>query len=392
MTASTLAGVMTFAGLPERVSDPASEDFVTIRLNGRGAVKRGIAAGKTPAQFTGYRVRAGQFVYSRIDARNGAFAIIPSELDGAVVSKDFPVFDIHDDRVDRRYLMHFFKAGQLHHQIRSMSFGATNRQRIREDMFLSLQIPLGSLDEQRRIAAILDQADALRSKRRRVLAHLDDLAQAIFVDMFGDPIINSMSWSRLPLSELVTTIDSGKSPICESRPADAGEWGVLKLGAVSSGTFIAQENKAYLGDVSALRVHEVRPGDVLFARKNTRELVGSTARVIDVRRGLLIPDLIFRLQLRREQVEPSYLQTLLMHRRKRDQVQDLSSGSASSMPNISKARLRGLPIELPPMESQLRFSERVGRVEAARGLAVRATDYEDELFASLQARAFSGRL
>lgn len=86
---SALADVLVFAGRPERISSPASEKFVTVKLNGRGAVRRPIGSGKTPVPFTGYRIRAGQFIYSRIDARNGAFAIVSEDLDGAVVSKDF---------------------------------------------------------------------------------------------------------------------------------------------------------------------------------------------------------------------------------------------------------------------------------------------------------------
>ena len=99
--------------------------------------------------------------------------------------------------------------------------------------FLSTEIPLPSLSEQRRIAAILNHADALRAKRRQALGHLDSLSQSIFDDMFGP--VHSDRWSRVVLGDVVELIDSGTSPKCEARPADLDEVGVLKLGAVTYG-------------------------------------------------------------------------------------------------------------------------------------------------------------
>lgn len=95
-------------------------------------------------------------------------------------------------------------------------------------------IPLPPLPEQRRIAAILDKADALRAKRRESLVQLDRLAQSIFVEMFGDPVSNSKGWPQPALGDLLSGIESGWSPVCLDRPAEAEEWGVLKLGAVTS--------------------------------------------------------------------------------------------------------------------------------------------------------------
>src|SRR5699024_6203925 len=128
------------------------------------------------------------------------------------------------------------------------------------------------------------------------------------------------------------------------RAAALTEPGVLKLGAVTYGVFRSEENKAYLhGSLSP--THEVLPGDVLMTRKNTRDLVGAVALVDTVRSGLYLPDLIFRLHLDRSQVDPTYFHSLMMSTAKRQEVRRLASGSAGSMPNLSKARLRNLPLE-----------------------------------------------
>lgn len=259
----------------------------------------------------------------------------------------------------------------------------------RDDVYrLPLRVP--SASEQRRIAAILDRADAIRAKRRQVLARLDSLTQAVFHDVFGDP--RGDRWERIPFGELVPRVDSGTSPNCESRPADGDEWGVLKLGAVTYGRFQPEQNKAYLGGVQGMAANEVREGDVLMTRKNTRELVGAVALVGEVRPRLLLPDLIFRLHLEPALVNRRYFQALMMNKRKRPAIQDLASGSASSMPNISKARLMRLPIEVPPLPRQREFSSRVERIERQRAAAERICVQDDELFASLQSRAFRGEL
>ena len=253
-----------------------------------------------------------------------------------------------------------------------------------------ISVPRPPIEEQRRITTILDQAEAIRIKRRQVLAHLDALVQSTFHEMFRDPI--GEGWERVPLGQVVGRIDNGTSPNCESRPAEADEWGVLKLGSVTYGVFRPGENKAYLGQVGGMSLNEVRPGDVLMTRKNTRELVGAVAVVDDVRPRLLLPDLIFRLELDRARVDPRYFQVMMMSGRIRAAVRSLSNGSAASMPNISKARLRTLEIDLPPIRLQRQFNGRIAAINVQRDVIERAAAADEELFLSLQSRAFRGEL
>ena len=287
--------------------------------------------------------------------------------------------------LDASYLARFLKARQS--QILSW-VRATTADNFPVSKLLDMEIALPSHDEQRRIAAILDHADALRAKRRQVLAHLDSLTQSIFHDMFGD---RDGSWNLVQFGDVVIQIDSGTSPKCESRPAGPEEAGVLKLGAVTYGTFQPSENKAHLGN-SLLSANEVQAGDVLMTRKNTRDLVGAVALVNNVRRGLYLPDLIFRLHLDGSRVDRHYFHALMMETAKRSEVRRLAGGSAGSMPNISKARLRTLPIELPPLVRQQVFAARVQAMTFRRAIVERALAADDELFASLQYRAFRGEL
>ena len=168
---------------------------------------------------------------------------------------------------------------------------------ITRDFATKTVLPLPPLTQQRWIADLLDKSEALRTMRRAAISQLDDFTQSIFLDSFGDPMINSKDWPRIPFGELLSKIDSGWSPRCLDRPISGDEWGVLKLGAVTRCEYNPVENKALPPDVAPRPDLEVKAGDLLFARKNTYELVAACALVRDTPPQLQLPDLIFRLRL-----------------------------------------------------------------------------------------------
>jgi type I restriction enzyme S subunit len=171
------------------------------------------------------------------------------------------------------------------------------------------------------------------------------------------------------------------------------EWGVLKLGAVTWCEYDENENKALPPDVDPKPELEVHAGDLLFSRKNTYALVAACALVTTTRPRLLLPDLIFRFRLHPDApVAKEFLHQLLIYPTKRREVQKLAGGSAGSMPNISKGRLEGLPIEVPPEGEQRAFVNRLSAISQSRA-AQRASMMELEILsASLQHRAFRGEL
>ena len=124
------------------------EHYITLSSYGKGAHERVIKDGKYPVPFLGYRVSTGQFIYSRIDARNGAYDIVGPELDGFVVSKDFPVYEIDTKKVLPRFLLRSVLSKSFIHQVKNSSFGATNRMRIKEEVFETYSIVLPPLNEQ----------------------------------------------------------------------------------------------------------------------------------------------------------------------------------------------------------------------------------------------------
>ena len=337
-------------------------------------------------------MQAGDILVSTVRPNLNAVAIVPEELDGATASTGFSVLRTENDRLSSEYLFHWVRSRDF---IDAMMQRATGQSypAVSDKIVKSSEIPLPTLVEQRRIAAILDQADALRRLRRRALDRVNTLSQAVFDEMFGDPVANNLCFRRVPLHELVPQIDSGWSPKCLDRPSDGNEWGVLKLSAVTSGRFIPSENKALPNGETPRTQHSLKKGDILFTRKNTKYLVAATVVISEDYHHILLPDLIFRLRVSdKEVIDPVYLQALLAYPSKRRSIQKLSGGSAGSMPNISKTKLREVLIELPRIEQQIEFRDRLAATREIETSFVRDSGAMGDLFQALQHRAFRGEL
>lgn len=173
------AQVLKFSENLVKVDKPEEERYVTVLLYGRGVIEREIKEGKVPVAFTGYKAHAGQLIISTINARNGAAGIIPAELDGAVVSKDFPLFDIDHECVDEQYLLYYLWSDSFIHKAEQNSFGAT-MPRLHVKPFLNMQMRLPALSEQKRRAHTLCHVESLLNTQSHLLTKLDELVKSRF--------------------------------------------------------------------------------------------------------------------------------------------------------------------------------------------------------------------
>ena len=135
------------------IKDNVEYKQVTLKTNGGGAVLRGVKVGKDIGTKKQYQITTGQFIMSKIDARNGAFGIVDDSLNGAIVTGDFPVFDVDKEKLNPAYLQMLSCTKPFIRFAQSCSRGTTNRQRINVEQFLDLQIPLPTLKEQNVIVA-----------------------------------------------------------------------------------------------------------------------------------------------------------------------------------------------------------------------------------------------
>ncbi|MBU0676492.1 MAG: restriction endonuclease subunit S [Verrucomicrobia bacterium] len=274
-------------------------------------------------------------------------------------------------------------------QIVSRGRGATFKE-VSKKIIEDVSIPLPPLPEQKRIAAILDKADELRRKRRKSLALLDTLLQSTFLDMFGDPTTNPKGWSVSSLSDVVARLDGGKN-VAPSE--DHTGFRVLKVSAVTYGEYRPAESKFLPADFKVPESYLVRNGDLLISRANTVELIGATAFVWETPANMVLPDKIWKFIWRADaKIEPLFVFYLSHTPEFRRMLGQRASGTSGSMKNISKAKLLGMPIPLPPLDLQCHFAAIVESVEKQKARMRSHLAELDTLFASLQSRAFKGEL
>lgn len=329
-------------------------------------------------------VAAGDVIVSTVRPNLNAVAVIPPELDGATASTGFTVLR-PTTQLCGRFLFHWVRSPDFVDDMVRKATGASYPA-VSDRIVKESRVPLPPLSEQRRIAAILDQADAVRAKRRQVLAHLDALTQSIFHDMFGDPDESS---DTVELGQ-VADLAGGRNLVADDPAADS-PYRVLKISAVTSGQFKPAESKplppAYVPPSS----HLVRAGDLLMSRANTTELVGAAAYVSSTPNNLALPDKVWRFEWSKPS-DPVFYHSLLSTSALRRRISRLSSGTGGSMKNVSKAKLLAMPVPRVTYPHQLEFAVLAARVNSQSAVMLGAIAADDELFASLQSRAFRGEL
>ena len=294
----------------------------------------------------------------------------------------------HKDQLDQKYLWHWLK--NVAPLLKSKGKGATFLQVTKEDI-CSLEITLPPLAEQRRIASILDQADELRQKRQQAIEKLDQLLQATFIDMFGDPVSNPKGWDLVRVGEVVNEFIGGKNIECPDE--SDSDYKILKVSAVTSKVYKPHESKFAPNTFEPNPLAIVEKGDLLFSRANTTELVAATAYVWETPENIVLPDKLWKFSISDEsKVNKLYLWDLFKNIEFRNELSKLSSGTSGSMKNISKGKLNELKMPLPPKELQDKFAEFSTKLWVQIKTFQQSSDSLDSLFNSLQNQAFNGTL
>ena len=268
--------------------------------------------------------------------------------------------------------------------LRTQGRGATFLQVSKGDI-ASLQIPLPPLDEQKRIAGILDAADALRAKRREALAQLDTLLQSTFLDMFGDPVTNPMRWEQCVVGDVVHAAKDG--PHVSPTYAESGV-PFLSTRHIKPGEVVWEDLKYIDQDEANRQWKKCKPefGDILYTKGGT---TGIAARVttsepfaVWVHVALLKPIV--------KKVHPIWIEAMLNSAYCYTQSQRYTHGIANR--DLGLKRMVKIQMYLPPLAEQRGFAAVVESIEQQK-VRQRAHLAElDTLFASLQSRAFRGDL
>jgi len=252
------------------------------------------------------------------------------------------------------------------------------------ESLLDLHVELPPLSEQRRIAAILDHADALHAKRRQILAHLDTLTQSIFHDMFGEV---SATATVVDVATQIRTGPFGSQLLHGEFVAE----GIAVLGLDNVvGNMFRWAERRYItpAKYQQLKRYTVRPGDVLIS------IMGTTGRCVVVPNDIPIAintKHICAITPDRGRIDPSFLRAaFLWHPEVRAHLRRQTKGSI--MDGLNMGIIKTMPVPLPPLGLQDRFAARVKAVNSQLAAICVAQAAENALFASLQSRAFRGEL
>jgi type I restriction enzyme S subunit len=256
-----------------------------------------------------------------------------------------------------------------------------------------IEIPLPPLTEQKRIAAILDKADAIRRKRQQAIQLADDFLRAVFLDMFGDPVTNPKGWEVKPIACGIASITSGWSAKGESYPCKSNEYGVLKISSVTSGKFKPEENKfIHNEDIpEGKKLVFPKKGELLFSRANTRELVAATCIVPSDHNNIFLPDKLWNVRTNKELL-PEFVNYLIWQPRFKETLTSQATGTSGSMLNISKGKFEATDSIFPPLELQKKFKSIYWKVQELIARLDESLDECGNTFTSLSQKAFSGKL
>lgn len=325
-------------------------------------------------------VPAGAILLAMYGATVGRLAILGIE---ATTNQAVCHIVPDQDVADIRYLYHAISAQVP--AIIAMGVGGA-QPNISQGLIKDLKVSLPPLPEQCRIAAILDQADTLRTKRRDALAQLDNLTQSIFIEMFGDPATNPKGWPPCVIGDLLTSASYGTS----EKSSAQGMFPVLRMNNITRFGEIDLSNLKYMDlDEREYERYLVKPGDVLFNRTNSADLVGKTAIYRNAERVAYAGYLI-RLRVNAKN-NPEYLAGFLNTPYAKRTLRSMCK-SIIGMANINATEVQSMKISQPPLERQSKYAEYIQAVVANKSVHRRALDELDALFASLQSRAFQGEL
>ena len=304
-------------------------------------------------------------------------ACVTEKIDGLLCG--YHLTQIKPIDLDGKYLFRLFQSKGFNAQFTVAANGVT-RFGLPQYAIANAFAPVPPIDEQKTIARFLDfktaQIDALIAKKQALLDKLAEKRTALISHAVTKGLDSSVPmrdsgvawlgeipahWNISRLRFVSYGIEQGWSPQCNNQPANAEQWGVLKVGCVNGDSFDENENKALPDDLEPKVHYEIRNGDILVSRANTKELLGSAALVKNVRPRLLLCDKLYRITPN-PLVNSDYLVRLLRSSIARYQYERNATGTSGSMQNIGQDTLKDLSIPLPPKSEQERIAQYLERM------------------------------
>ena len=407
-----------------RIKDDEIYRRVTIRLYGNGVKVRDEVKGKQIGTKSQFLVKKGQFILSRIDARNGAFAIATDEIDGAIVTNDFPVYDINEKIVNSDYFALLISTNHFSSYFQELSSGTTNRQRINESDFLNLQIPVPSIKTQEKLIGDyqnkISQAEKFKTKAENLEKEIEKyLFQKLGLEVRREEKQNWRNFSFLQsasLAELnqwgydkilnLTTLISQKYELktFEENPnlfIDVFRGKSPKYDKKSKDKILNQKcirwNEIILDYAKEVQSNWKNSIDSKFFTRENDVLVNSTgegtigrcAVVNKAGEDFLTDSHILSLRVNEELLSPQFFATLFNSSFCQQQISDIKSAESTKQTELGINNLFRIKFPLPPLKIQNTIIKQINKMKEERAETLLKSrnlrrqaknDFESELF------------
>ncbi len=323
------------------------------------------------------KVKSGDILYC-LRGSLGKTAIIKDIQEGAIASSLVIIRPSEQIRTDYfyRYLASPIGQAEIYKYDNGSSQPNLSAQSLKQ-----YRLPLPPLEEQRRIAAILDKADGVRRKRKEAIRLTEELLKSTFLEMFGDPVTNPKGWEICKIGK-ITDVKTGKTPSREDEENYGGDIRWVKTTEVRE--LIIKETEEFLTKKGASQVSIFPKNTILIAMYGQGATRGRTALLglpcaTNQACAAIMPS---------EKYAPFYLWTLL--RLSYERLRELGRGG--NQPNLNLSMVKNFLIPMPPLEKQIYFQNIVLNLQSQRQKMDLNLQYHDNLFNSLLQRAFRGEL
>lgn len=320
---------------------------------------------------------------SRAPIRHVAINTVPM-----CTNQGFKSFICDFKQLFHKFLYYWLKANRL--MLENLGNGATFKE-VSKSVIAKVEIPLPPLDEQKRIAAVLDKAELVRAQRRAAISKLDELVQSVFLDMFTP----FSQWQSDNLINLIEEFRYGTS----NKSGDAG-FPALRIPNVVNQKIDLRDLKTVVVEDAEFSKLQLKNGDLLFVRTNGNPSFVGRCAVFEIDKlqeagfdpnNFIFASYLIRARLKLQKISPKFIQSYLSMSEGRKELRSRCQTSAGQY-NINTANLGTLPIILPPLELQDKFANILKNIEARKSRQKVFLTESDNLFQSIQQRAFAGEL
>ncbi|SEE39336.1 type I restriction enzyme, S subunit [Rhizobiales bacterium GAS191] len=306
-------------------------------------------------------------------------------------STEFHVVRADSSALDNRYLLHFLRQDRVRRSGERRMTGSAGQRRVPRQFLEELALPLPPLHEQRRIAAILDQADDLRCKRREALTRVDKLSHSYFVELFGDPLVNPLHWPHSTSLGEVAEIVSGVTKGRKLNGAPTRSVPYLAVANVQARALRLDNVKWIDATENEISRYRLLRDDLLLTEGGDPDKLGRGTLWGGEINECIHQNHVFRVRLTSPDLSPVFLNWLVGSERGKRYFLSAAK-QTTGIASINMKQLRDFPLLIPPLKLQRAFAVRVADVDKLKAQHRAHLAKLDALFASLQHRAFRGDL